>query len=311
MSFSLNDKHIAIHYHYIEDPNPHTMGMNPCSVADFEQQIKFLSEHYRLTTIDEVFNAARDKKEEKICALTFDDGYKDQYKNAVPILKKYNAQGTFFIITQTSAGILPYAHKVHIALSRLSPFEVIDAWNIFLAEKYPGLAERFFIPKDRRLVPDRRLYADVPSANIKEVFSAAGDDVRDAFLDSVFKQQHLNEKDLCQEMFMDTEEIRNLERDGFVIGNHTHSHRALSYLTEAQARDDFQRARVWFTKILKSQPTLFSYPYGLVPKWPEDFLLKEGIDYAVTVEDRPIAASDKPLLVPRYDMVWVRDFLKK
>lgn len=71
------------------------------------RQIEFLSEHFRLTSVPEVFTAAQNKSTERLCAITFDDGLRDQYIHAVPILRKHRATATFFIITGTFAGFVP------------------------------------------------------------------------------------------------------------------------------------------------------------------------------------------------------------
>ena len=71
------------------------------SSEEFDTQIKYLSEKkYRFITLFELEKAIKAKKvPDKALVLTFDDGYSDNYSQALPILKKYNAVGTFFIIT--------------------------------------------------------------------------------------------------------------------------------------------------------------------------------------------------------------------
>ena len=68
--------------------------------AKFEEQIRYLSEQgYKIVTVEEL--AHRLEKGEsvnKYVALSFDDGYKDNYTTVLPLLQKYNAKGTFSII---------------------------------------------------------------------------------------------------------------------------------------------------------------------------------------------------------------------
>ena len=71
------------------------------SKEEFETQLKYLSEkNYKFLTLSEL-NKVIEKKEvpEKAVVLTFDDGYDDNFNDAWPIMKKYKAKGTFFIIT--------------------------------------------------------------------------------------------------------------------------------------------------------------------------------------------------------------------
>lgn len=67
----------------------------------FSEEIEWLSsQNHHCLTIEEFYsalvnNAALPKKP---ILLTFDDGYSDNYKAALPILKKFNFKGTFFLI---------------------------------------------------------------------------------------------------------------------------------------------------------------------------------------------------------------------
>lgn len=68
----------------------------------FEAHLKYLSENgYTMVTVEEL--AARLENGEsvyKYVALSFDDGYKNNYSVVLPLLKKYNAKGSFFVINK-------------------------------------------------------------------------------------------------------------------------------------------------------------------------------------------------------------------
>jgi peptidoglycan/xylan/chitin deacetylase (PgdA/CDA1 family) len=68
----------------------------------FERQLKYIqSEGYTTITSYELADYIDSKKQlpKKPILLTFDDGYKDNYTNALPLLEKYNMKGDFGIIT--------------------------------------------------------------------------------------------------------------------------------------------------------------------------------------------------------------------
>ena len=72
------------------------------SPETFERQMRFLkSHHYNVLPLNSVATLIKEKKKipSKTIAITFDDGYKDNYIYAFPILKKYNLPATIFIIT--------------------------------------------------------------------------------------------------------------------------------------------------------------------------------------------------------------------
>lgn len=65
----------------------------------FEKQIKFLAENYSVVPLERIVDYAKNKINlpSKTVAITFDDGFKDFYSTAFPILKKYNMPVTVFI----------------------------------------------------------------------------------------------------------------------------------------------------------------------------------------------------------------------
>lgn len=70
------------------------------SVHSFERQMRFLKERqYNVVPLVKLAELIREKKvAPRTVAITFDDGYKDNYIYAFPILKKYNLPATIFII---------------------------------------------------------------------------------------------------------------------------------------------------------------------------------------------------------------------
>jgi peptidoglycan/xylan/chitin deacetylase (PgdA/CDA1 family) len=70
-------------------------------VADFENQMQYLSKVYNPISLEKMAQHIQNGTSlpSKAVAVTFDDGYRDNYENAYPILKKYDIPGTFFLIT--------------------------------------------------------------------------------------------------------------------------------------------------------------------------------------------------------------------
>lgn len=61
---------------------------------EFEKQISFLTSNYSVVPLKDFFRFNKSS-----FAITFDDGYEDNFHYAFPILKKYNCPATFFITT--------------------------------------------------------------------------------------------------------------------------------------------------------------------------------------------------------------------
>jgi peptidoglycan/xylan/chitin deacetylase (PgdA/CDA1 family) len=93
-------------YHYISKPpkgaDVYRLDLS-VTPENFEAQLAWLSNHgYQTITLrDLVFHLTAGRAlPEKPVILTFDDGYRDNYANAFPLLKEYGYTGTFFILTR-------------------------------------------------------------------------------------------------------------------------------------------------------------------------------------------------------------------
>jgi len=72
------------------------------SIEEFEKQMKFLYENnYKTLTSEEFLEYKKGNlKIKKGVFITFDDGWRDNFYYAYPILKKYNLKATCFLVTE-------------------------------------------------------------------------------------------------------------------------------------------------------------------------------------------------------------------
>ena len=91
----------------------HSIGSHPdwpqgmvIAPAIFEKHLRYLQENgYHMVTVAELADRlATGKTMDKYIALSFDDGYTDNYTEAFPLLKKYGAKGTFSVINSKIGG---------------------------------------------------------------------------------------------------------------------------------------------------------------------------------------------------------------
>lgn len=99
--FFLNKQKIAVlTYHGVVDGVKDKNSVD-ISVDYFEKQMKWLSDHhYKTITIDEFYNWKKGKIKlpRKSVLITFDDGWKNTYKNALPIMEKYHIKSNVFVV---------------------------------------------------------------------------------------------------------------------------------------------------------------------------------------------------------------------
>jgi len=95
-NFSKDAKLTILMYHSV-NPTYH----NSVSPASFEKQLQYLLSNFDVISIYELIACLKGEKglDRNSIALTFDDGYEDNYLYAYPILKKYGCQATIFVCT--------------------------------------------------------------------------------------------------------------------------------------------------------------------------------------------------------------------
>lgn len=87
-----NDKgnSIILCYHSVGNNN-YRFSNKP---SDFAAQVEYLVKNFEVVSLDEILKSKKGKR----VAITFDDGYEDILKNALPILEKYQIKATMFVL---------------------------------------------------------------------------------------------------------------------------------------------------------------------------------------------------------------------
>src|SRR5687768_6811108 len=88
---------IVLMYHRVanEEFDPWELCVTP---ANFEQQLDVLKRKFRVTKAADLLNhlSNRSIRDKSVC-ITFDDGYRDNYTKARPLLENTSCPATFFI----------------------------------------------------------------------------------------------------------------------------------------------------------------------------------------------------------------------
>lgn len=88
-----------LEYHKVNDYDTDTYTIRP---QDFAAQLDYLkAQGYTTITVLEYLNARKGEGSlpEKPVLITFDDGYRDNYTTAIPMLEERGMKGTVFIVT--------------------------------------------------------------------------------------------------------------------------------------------------------------------------------------------------------------------
>lgn len=295
---------IAVNYHYIrpsfDTPHP---GIHGATVAEFERQLLALSRQAQFVGPDLVQAAVRGESRlpSRSVLVTFDDGLREQYDHALPVLRRLGIPALFFVNTGPILdGTVSSVHKLHLCRATVPPQEFVALLRRH-AQGRP--LERYLAPVTAAAVAQYR-YDTPETAQLKYALNfllprADREALIAACFAEVFPDQ---ESALSRTLYMDVDQLRGLTALGS-IGSHGHEHLPLGLLPIREAKGTLAASSFWLNAWTGREPCALSYPYGSRDACSDAVATAAGelgIDFAFTMEragNRDLAA---PRLLARY-----------
>ena len=140
LNFIEKDKIAVLTYHDVvetieDDPNT-TVNI---SKEKFESQIKWLKKHgYKSITMDEFYEWKKGNKKlpRKSVLITFDDGWKNYLKIALPILEKYDMSSSVFVVFKYSENCTLRNEDIYLNLDDLKEISDNHKLSKILSHSY-------------------------------------------------------------------------------------------------------------------------------------------------------------------------------
>lgn len=240
-------KSVILLYHKVQRRPFGLWGEEALNVTHFEEHLRYLTRHFELVSLHDVVHSLQRRTPLPKCsvAITFDDGYRNNWVLAAPLLKKFRVPATFFVTTGlvgTSKWMWAYELEEiflrfsiqdiaqasrHLALQRLCEVEPSKekAWEACVA----------FL-KTR---PHHELVRTMES--LRKKFTVHVDD---------------------ENQFLSWDEVRALENEGFDLGAHSVHHPILPRLSQEEAQQEIIGSKQMLSDILHQPPRFFAYPNG-------------------------------------------------
>lgn len=204
---------------------------------DFIKQMKFIKSKCNICSMDQVVKFYNNKKYPKnIVMVTFDDGYKNNYLVACPILNKLKIPATFYITTGSKLMETRILYTDFI--EKCINYSILgDIRKIKMIGIYKKKIKAVHAKSDAVYI----LYQLLNKLNLQ----------RDKILETSNKDYHLvSKKDVID---MDRNKL-------FTIGSHSYSHLNLAALNYNEMKDDIVKSLLLLSSALNKKIKYFSYP---------------------------------------------------
>ena len=253
---------VVLTYHRITTPGPQAGPFyDPVISAtpeSFRAQMQFLKSRYRIIGLDqacEIEQGGSGADQGPVVLITFDDGYRDNFETALPILRELGIPAAFFIPTGVfNAPRLPWWDHVAFAVKQT---------------RVPRLVLDHFSGDPRAMVIELGMNTDAVRRT-SAIMQIIGQFLERAIPDEAWFLTQLDERAevtidsaaLGRELFMDWGQLKHLAEAGMTVGSHGHSHRALGELDDDAQRSELVESKQILEDRLGCEVTAIAYPFG-------------------------------------------------
>lgn len=263
------DKALILTYHRFSDTG---IG-NTTSASAFAKQLQYLTTHYRIVPLSTLSSYLTRGKElpDGLVAIAIDDGYRDAYEIAFPILREHNVPATLFVVTDfIDRRTWLWTDKLRF-LATVAQF---DDLTTTITKHSLNLTPRDY---------ESRLQA---AAEINSALKRMPDDVKEQVILRLASSLGIELPDLPPEEYgpITWDQAREMDSAGVELGSHTVTHPILTRVNDERLRIELSDSRSRIEGMLCREVDLFCYPNGDYDERVLRAVQTAGYRWAVTVD---------------------------
>lgn len=211
--------------------------------SQFYEQMQRVKKCFNILPLgDAVRLLSSGKLPARTIAITFDDGYRDNYTTARPILASLDIPATCFVSTGFLDGSIMWNDRV-IESVRAAEGPVIDLTELGL-KKYPASN-----------VDEKKQSVGVLLEDIKYL------PLQQRMQKAVEISKYLNAT-IPENVMMSPDEVKQMHDEGWTIGAHTVTHPILGTLGREEAKKEMSEGKDYLERLIGAPVDLFAYPNG-------------------------------------------------
>lgn len=224
------------------------------AAAKFFDQMQYLCTHYKVMPLQEIVShyVAKIPLPDCCAAITFDDGYRNNYSVAYPILRAFNLPATIFVTTEFVAGNHPlWVDRIEYALNNTA--------KGFLELDLPEERVALSLKNDRE-----KLRAQ---GYLNALLKRSSQGLRSMVISQLEAKAERALSGRCDDQgdyaSLTWDEVVEMQSSGLItIGSHTVTHPILPKCSVAEVEHELTLSKTLIEKILGRACGLFCYPNG-------------------------------------------------
>jgi peptidoglycan/xylan/chitin deacetylase (PgdA/CDA1 family) len=262
-----------------------------------EEQLDWIGRRFRFVDLDELGKRLEQGSDVagRVAAVTFDDGYRDVYEHAYPLLKRKGIPMAVFVVTDLVGHRELLAHdRLYLALARAfaawtNPAHGLRCLLLGLSIKMPGMESWDGVGWTAGSVIVW-LLRGLPRGDIQKI------------IDAVEEEVGVDEAAARSLVPMTWEMVASMQRAGVTIGSHTRSHAWLTLENRGRALDELRGSRRALESRLGVAVRHLAYPDGQFNKETAKLVAAAGYRCAYTTCSH--RDPNHPLLTIPRRMLW-------
>jgi peptidoglycan/xylan/chitin deacetylase (PgdA/CDA1 family) len=303
-AIALRRRAVVLMYHRVLTPEERRIaGSHPALVVDrdtFARQMALLKKRFVVLSVAQFADHVEHRRPfpSSSCIVTFDDGWRDNYDNALPILSRLGIPSLIFL-----------------------PMNFIGHRRVFWQEALVQLLGRAVVQVHHQ--PDRRaaLQALLTPVGLDGVLDESGSDPRATIIAAVSAQKALTREtmeqlvaELAENMsvqmedlaatdgFIDWTQVHSMARQGVTFGGHGVDHLLLTQVSDAQADAEIEGSKIALDERLREPTPTFSYPNGYWTGRVAARVKSAGYRLAFIAQGGSVTCDDDPWTLRRVNI---------
>ena len=235
-------------YHGLDQRGEKTLNGRFIRAAEFEAQVRFLRDHAQIISLDDYFSETWNTEKFSV-AITFDDGYRNNLRYALPVLEQYGAPATFFLTGAAGRGADWLWMDFLDVATRLGPGKI----------KIDG---QFFYKKRWR---HTWYFADAAGQKLVDLARYSSWDFIQKMETAFLEAGAWSGAEGWSEYWalLSPPEVRQLAASPYAtIGAHGHTHQDLAVLSREAACAELQLCKDTLERISGKTVRALAYPFG-------------------------------------------------